>query len=239
MRFLYRLHETLSAGVGNAQRPGRSCSFMKIAQAAPPPRRRRGDRRWRGRRRYHRAPRRLPHRPDHHADPHRLGHVVRRRPSRAPTTSTPPPRIPSPTSRPGAGTGSGFVISDDGYIVTNAHVVEGANGHIKAKIGDGKTLDAKLVGQDASTDLALLKVSATNLKPLALGDSSTVAGRRPGLRDRQPVRPRPHAHHRRRVARCSARSPRPTASRSTTSSRPTRRSTPATPAARCSTPPAR
>src|SRR4051812_7460875 len=72
------------------------------------------------------------------------------------------------------GTGSGFVVSDDGYIVTNAHVVEGADGQIKAKIGDGKTLDAKLVGQDASTDLALLKVSASNLKPLALGDSSTV-----------------------------------------------------------------
>lgn len=74
----------------------------------------------------------------------------------------------------GSGTGSGFVISDDGYIVTNAHVVEGANGQIKAKVGDGKTLDAKLVGQDASTDLALLKVDASNLKPLALGDSSTV-----------------------------------------------------------------
>jgi putative serine protease PepD len=72
------------------------------------------------------------------------------------------------------GTGSGFVVSDDGYIVTNAHVVEGANGQIKAKIGDGKTLDAKLVGQDASTDLALLKVNASNLKPLAFGDSSTV-----------------------------------------------------------------
>src|SRR4051794_21723078 len=72
------------------------------------------------------------------------------------------------------GTGSGFVVSDDGYIVTNAHVVEGANGQIKAKIGDGKTFAAKLVGQDASTDLALLKVDALNLKPLALGDSSTV-----------------------------------------------------------------
>jgi putative serine protease PepD len=72
------------------------------------------------------------------------------------------------------GTGSGFVVSNDGYIVTNAHVVEGANGQIKAKVGDGKTVDAKLIGQDASTDLALLKVNATNLKPLALGDSSTV-----------------------------------------------------------------
>ena len=73
----------------------------------------------------------------------------------------------------GSGTGSGFVVSADGYIVTNAHVVEGAN-QIKAKIGDGKALDAKLVGQDASTDLALLKVSASNLKPLALADSGTV-----------------------------------------------------------------
>ena len=72
------------------------------------------------------------------------------------------------------GTGSGFVISDDGYIVTNAHVVEGANGQIKAKIGDGKTLDAKLVGEDASTDLALLKVDANGLKPLQLADSSSV-----------------------------------------------------------------
>ena len=137
------------------------------------------------------------------------------------------------------GTGSGFVVSDDGYIVTNAHVVEGANGQIKAKIGDGKTLAAKLVGQDASTDLALLKVDASNLKPLALGDSSTVAGRRSGLRDRQSrsastARSRPASS-----PRCSARSPRPTASRSTTSCRPTPRSTPATPAARCSTPRAR
>src|SRR3954453_14661365 len=74
----------------------------------------------------------------------------------------------------GVGTGSGFVISNDGYVVTNAHVVEGANGQIKVKVGDGKALDAKLVGQDASTDLALLKVSATNLKPLALGDSDSV-----------------------------------------------------------------
>jgi putative serine protease PepD len=74
----------------------------------------------------------------------------------------------------GVGTGSGFVVSSDGYIVTNAHVVEGSNGQIQAKIGDGKTLDAKLVGQDASTDLALLKVGASDLKPLALGDSSTV-----------------------------------------------------------------
>jgi putative serine protease PepD len=74
----------------------------------------------------------------------------------------------------GSGTGSGFVVSSDGYIVTNAHVVENNQGTIKAKVGDGKQLDAKLVGEDASTDLALLKVSASGLKPLTLGDSSGV-----------------------------------------------------------------
>ena len=71
------------------------------------------------------------------------------------------------------GTGSGFVVSPDGYVVTNNHVIDGAN-RIRVKVGDGKTLDAKLVGADPSTDLALLKVSASNLKPLPLGDSSAV-----------------------------------------------------------------
>jgi putative serine protease PepD len=73
----------------------------------------------------------------------------------------------------GTATGSGFVVSKDGYIVTNDHVVAGASS-VKAKIGDGKTLDAKVVGTDASTDLALLKVDASNLTPLALGDSDQV-----------------------------------------------------------------
>ena len=98
----------------------------------------------------------------------------------------------------GSGTGSGFVVSADGYIVTNAHVVANNNGTIKAKVGDGKDLDAKLVGEDASTDLALLKVDASNLKALTLGDSGGVQVGDPAVRDRQPVRPRPHAHRRRR-----------------------------------------
>jgi putative serine protease PepD len=74
----------------------------------------------------------------------------------------------------GSGTGSGFVVSGDGYIVTNAHVVDGANGQIKAKVGDGDARDAKLVGTDASTDIALLKVDASGLKALTLADSSGV-----------------------------------------------------------------
>jgi len=73
----------------------------------------------------------------------------------------------------GVATGSGFVVSSDGYIVTNAHVVEGAT-KVTVKVGDGKTQTARVVGQDASTDLALLKVDASGLKPLTLGDSGSV-----------------------------------------------------------------
>ncbi|HST43035.1 MAG TPA: trypsin-like peptidase domain-containing protein, partial [Conexibacter sp.] len=74
----------------------------------------------------------------------------------------------------GEATGSGFVISDDGYIVTNAHVVNGAS-EIAVKIGDGDSQPAELIGKDESTDIALLKVSgASNLKPLAFADSDAL-----------------------------------------------------------------
>jgi putative serine protease PepD len=71
--------------------------------------------------------------------------------------------------------GSGFVIDSKGDIVTNDHVVEGATA-ITVKFQDGKTAKATLVGADASTDLAVIKVdpSATTLTPLTLGDSSSV-----------------------------------------------------------------
>jgi putative serine protease PepD len=72
-------------------------------------------------------------------------------------------------------TGAGFVISSDGYIITNAHVVQRAT-KIEVGFGAGRTTEAKLVGQDAGNDVALLKVdtSKKNLKPLELGDSSKV-----------------------------------------------------------------
>jgi putative serine protease PepD len=73
----------------------------------------------------------------------------------------------------GTATGSGFVVSSDGYIVTNNHVVDGAT-DVKVKIGDGKTQTAKIVGVDASTDLALLKIDASGLTPLTLGNSDNV-----------------------------------------------------------------
>jgi putative serine protease PepD len=70
----------------------------------------------------------------------------------------------------GTATGSGFVVRSDGYIVTNDHVVEGASA-VKVKIGDGRTLPARVVGTDPSTDLAVLKVDQSGLKPLTLGNS--------------------------------------------------------------------
>src|ERR1700754_3869433 len=73
----------------------------------------------------------------------------------------------------GTATGSGFVVSSDGYVVNNDHVVAGASS-VKVKIGDGKTLAAKVIGTDASTDLALLKVDASGLTPLTLGNSDAV-----------------------------------------------------------------
>jgi putative serine protease PepD len=75
----------------------------------------------------------------------------------------------------GQATGSGFVVSGDGLIVTNAHVVDGAS-RVQVKIGTSNAaLAAEVVGVDASRDLALLKADASNLKALALGDASSVS----------------------------------------------------------------
>ncbi|HEY8791632.1 MAG TPA: trypsin-like peptidase domain-containing protein [Gaiellaceae bacterium] len=71
------------------------------------------------------------------------------------------------------GQGSGFVYDGGGHILTNAHVVEGSTS-VSVKFWNGKTLNAQVVGTDASTDLAVLKVNTpvSEVFPLALGDSS-------------------------------------------------------------------
>ncbi len=70
--------------------------------------------------------------------------------------------------------GTGFIISEDGYIVTNNHVIEGAD-KIEVRINNKEKYPARLVGKDAATDLALLKVDVKQrLTPLALGDSEKV-----------------------------------------------------------------
>jgi serine protease Do len=69
------------------------------------------------------------------------------------------------------GLGSGFVINADGYVVTNYHVVAGAS-EIRVRFADGREVPGEVVGGDAKTDLALLKVEATGLPVIPLGDSS-------------------------------------------------------------------
>ena len=69
--------------------------------------------------------------------------------------------------------GSGVIVSADGYIITNHHVVDGAD-EIQIDLNDGRTLDAKLVGSDPPSDLAVLKVGQTGLPFLTPGDSDKV-----------------------------------------------------------------
>jgi serine protease Do len=69
--------------------------------------------------------------------------------------------------------GSGFIISSDGYILTNNHVVQGAD-EIVVRLSDRRELDAQLIGADERADLALLKVKATGLPVVALGNSDTL-----------------------------------------------------------------
>ncbi len=68
--------------------------------------------------------------------------------------------------------GSGFIITSDGYIVTNKHVVSDSKAEYVVFLNDGSKYNAKIVAQDPMEDFALIKIETTNLKPLALGDSS-------------------------------------------------------------------
>ncbi len=93
------------------------------------------------------------------------------------TTGTRGFPFPGPR-RPDGGataTGSGFVLDEDGYVLTNSHVVEGARA-VKVGFAEEDEVEARIVGSDPSSDLALLKVDPddADLTPLALGDSSKV-----------------------------------------------------------------
>ena len=79
-----------------------------------------------------------------------------------------------------ASQGSGFVYSKKGYIVTNQHVVDGAD-RIQAKFADDTTKKAELIGQDPYTDLAVLKVDRSGLDPIELANSSEVRPGQPAI----------------------------------------------------------
>jgi S1-C subfamily serine protease len=72
-----------------------------------------------------------------------------------------------------AGSGSGFVFTPDGFILTNSHVVHDAS-HIEAGFPDGQKFQADRVGEDPATDLAVLRISAGALVPVSFGDSQTL-----------------------------------------------------------------
>ncbi|HVH03324.1 MAG TPA: trypsin-like peptidase domain-containing protein, partial [Amaricoccus sp.] len=89
-----------------------------------------------------------------------------------------PEAMPSPQPQPqpgprGIGVGSGFVIEDDGYIVTNNHVVDNAE-TVKVRLADEREFDAEVIGTDPQTDLALIKIDTTGLPELTLGDSDAL-----------------------------------------------------------------
>lgn len=84
-----------------------------------------------------------------------------------------PQDIPRGEQRPSRGFGSGVLVKDDGTILTNHHVIEGAD-RINVEMTDGRSFDATVVGSDPPSDLAVLKVDAQGLPFLKLGDSDAV-----------------------------------------------------------------
>lgn len=83
---------------------------------------------------------------------------------------------PGPQQPPARGEGSGFIVSEDGYILSNAHVVEGAS-EVSVRLTDRREFMAKVVGLDKRTDVAVLKIEAKNLPTVRIGDPSEL---RPG-----------------------------------------------------------
>lgn len=73
-----------------------------------------------------------------------------------------------------AGHGSGFVVTPDGYVLTNRHVIHGAKSPLHVVFSDGRDIRARLIGSDAQTDLAVLHVETSSLQPLSLIDSRRV-----------------------------------------------------------------
>ncbi len=82
-------------------------------------------------------------------------------------------QVPQQQARPSVGFGSGVIISEDGYIVTNNHVIQGAD-ELEVTLNDNRKFKAKLIGTDAQTDIALLKVEATKLPYIPFGNSDAL-----------------------------------------------------------------
>ncbi|MBC7413748.1 MAG: DegQ family serine endoprotease [Herminiimonas sp.] len=94
-----------------------------------------------------------------------------------PQPNVPTPRgrkpVPQPDEETPRGVGSGFIISADGYVMTNAHVVDGAD-EVYVTLTDKREFKARIIGADKRSDVALVKIDGSNLPRLALGDSNKI-----------------------------------------------------------------
>lgn len=82
-------------------------------------------------------------------------------------------QLPAPEDRVERGTGSGFILTNDGRLMTNAHVVSGSD-TVEVRLKDGRTFEGRVVGIDPVTDVAAVKINASNLPTVVLGKSSTL-----------------------------------------------------------------
>ena len=109
--------------------------------------------------------------------------------TRCRTASSSPPRQ--------HGLGSGVIVTKDGYILTNNHVVDGAQ-EVKVTLQDGREFTAKVIGRDPKSDIAVIKIDAKDLPVVPMADSDKVQVGDRRARHRQSVRRRPDRHHRHR-----------------------------------------